>query len=591
MMAEMSPYLTTFAPMLSNGARYIGDAGTVLRFFPALESLSVGWTSMRDISFLEDLPHLRSLQVNSGELEDLSPLAHCPSLRHLSLNLSGEGPPHYTPGLFWLDTSSLAALPELETLNFSPNPATLAGLSLPKLISATLAGDSCIQPDCTHLPDMPALRVLTLSGVQTLRGIHRFPELRHLSLSGPLRDFGDLPRLEKLDCLEVHTVQGWPRSVEPLAQAPSLMWVQFTGEWPRNYWPLAGAPRLCQLQVHRCPTVDLDVAAVNAVLPSWDPLFALPAPRPLPPFRFIAVDNGGDTHALPQRQEDHHPDFLAHPKRFQLELTWMLHRIFKLGKRLVNDEKAFTCIFRPSLPNCYTRHLDIKIESIDAARRLPEVVEAIRGELLHSPHTDWQISLCVGLRIRYEYMSEQQKKWIKQMEDERAAQDDEHDHEKWVAKQRHILETQFRLRTTADAGEEPDPEDFEVPEILQKDDLGGQLVTPHGSPAGNQDNTDDEEEEDNPDFQLKPFDEQEQNSDGDSGDDDGSNVATAPPPEPPPNFWDDPYAHPLADSYRVYATITENGLFHHAYRTLDTLCHLMGRKPDEYYPAPPSVPE
>lgn len=578
-MAEMAPHLTTFTAQLSHGARWIGDAGAALRFFPALESLSLGSTSMRDLSFLEALPRLRTLQINSGELEDLGPLAHCPGLQHLRLGLSGMGPPLFAPQLFWLDTSPLGALQELESLSFSPNPAALAGLHFPKLTTAALSGDFCVQPDCSHLPDMPALRFLTLSGVQTLRGIHRFPELRHLTVSGTLRDFGDLPRLAKLDCLEVNTTQGWPRSVEPVAELPSLLWASFGGEWPRNYWPLAGAPRLCQLEVNHCPVVALDVGAVNAVLPSWDTLFAQPTPRPLPPLRFVAVDHGGDTRALPPRREVAHPDYQEHPKRFQLELAWMARRLRSIGTRLFGDDKALVCSFYTHGP-CCERENQVSIESIDAARRLPEVVDAIRQELAWSPHREWLVSLGINLRIRYEHMTEQQKKWLRQIEEERNSWEDEHDHEKWVAKQRHILETQFRLRATEEAGEEPDPEDFEMPEILRGGSEGGELVNAKGGTAGSED-----EEDENLDFQLKPFDEQEQNTPGDDSGDD-SDVSVAPPPEPPPNFLEDPYAHPVADSYRAYATITEDGLFHHACRTLPTLCQLMGREPDEYYPAP-----
>lgn len=576
-MAEMAPHLTTFAPQLSHGARWIGEAGAVLRFFPALESLSLGSTSMSDLSFLEALPRLHTLQLGSGELEDLGPLAHCPGLKHLNLVLSGIGPPHFSPPLYWLDTSPLAALQELETLSFYPNPAALAGLSFPRLTTATFSGESCVQPDCAHLPDMPALRFLTLSGVQTLRGIHRFPELRHLIISGPLRDFGDLPRLAKLDCLEVNTTQGWPRRLEPLAGLPSLIWASFQGEWPRNYWPMAGAPRLCQLEVPKCPVVALEVDAVNAVLPSLDSIFGLPEPRPLKPLRFIAVDHGGDTHALPPPQGEPHPDHTAHPKRFQLELTWMAKRLRSIGKRLFDDDKATPTSSHSTYSN---RRIDFAVESIDAARRLPEVVDAVRQTLAGSPHRDWQVFFSVNLRLHFEHMTEQQKKWLRQMEEEQDAEDDDFDLEKWQAKQQHILETQFRLRATEEAGEEPDPEDFEVPEILQGEGTGGQRVTPQGGAAGSED-----EEEENPDFQLKPFDEQEQNTDDDDSDDD-SGVTVAPPPTPPPSFFDDPYAHPLADTYRVYAILTEDGLYHHAYNTLATLCQLMGRGPDEHYPAP-----
>ncbi|MBL9115255.1 MAG: hypothetical protein JNJ83_09650 [Verrucomicrobiaceae bacterium] len=579
LLAEVAPHLTSFISPISYSERAIGEAGSVLRFFPALETLALGSTSMKDISFLESLTHLVEFQINSGELEDLSPFVHCTHLKRLSLGLSGEGAPHYAPPLFWLDTSPLAALVALESLTFSPNPAALSALRFPKLTTASFGGERCVQRDCTTLPDMPALRFLTLSGVQSLRGIQRYPELRHLIVRGSLRDFGDLPSLQHLDCLEVCTGQGWPRRLEPLTTLPALEWVRFTGECPRNYWPLSGAPKLCQLEVTGCPIVALDVAAINAALPSWDMHFSLPVPRPLQPLRFIAVDHGGDTSALPVSSDTEHPDYTKHPQRFVLELIWMFKRLRALGKTLVDDETAFSAIYTPTHTYRYGRVLNLSIESIDAARRLPEVVEAIRQQLAYARHTDWLIHLSVNLRIRYEHMSADQKRWLDEMKQDSLDDFDDEHMKKWSATQKHILETQYRIRASEDAGEELDPEEFDVPEILSGETLGGQLVNPNGQPTNN-------ENEENPDFSLKPFDEQEQNPTGDDDDsDDNSDIAIAPPPEPPPSFWDDPYGHPLAATYRIYAMVNEQGLYHNAYRTLPTLCQLMGREPDEYYPA------
>lgn len=579
-MVEMIPHFTSFQPRISPGSRYLGEVGEVLRFFTALEELHLGNTSIRDISFLEDLPRLRHLQIASGELEDLRPLRHCTQLKHLELLFSGAGPPHYAPPIYWLDTSPLAALQELETLSFSPNAAALTGLCFPRLTTATFSGDHCVQPDCAHLPDMPALRFLTLSGVQTLRGIHRFPELRHLTISGHLRDFGDLPQLSHLDCLEVNTSQGWPRRLEPLATLPSLIWASFGGEWPRNYWPMAGAPRLCELQVKNCSVVDIDVAAVNAGLPSWDSHFALAEPRPLQPLSFIAVEHGGDTSRIRRPHENPHPDYIEHPKRFELERLWMMRRLLAIGKHFSKDDEAISC--RLYCSNNLT--INFNIQSIDLARHLPEVIDAVRQAFAGSPRSDWLAYLSIDLRLRYEHMSPEQKKWLKQMQDERDAEDDEIRHEKWKAQQQHLLETQFRLRAAEEEGEEPDPDDFQVPDILKEDLHHGPLITTQGRPTDKDDK--EEDEKDNPDFELKPFDEQEQNTDDENGDD--SDVTVAPPPTPPPSFFDDPHAHPLADTYRVYAYITEEGLYHHANITLGTLIMLMnGRQPDEYHRAPP----
>ena len=56
-------------------------------------------------------------------------------------------------------------------------------------------------------------------------------------------------------------------------------------------------------------------------------------------------------------------------------------------------------------------------------------------------------------------------------------------------------------------------------------------------------------------------------------------------PEPPPDFLDDPYAHPLANSYAFIATLTLDTFYHHGHN-LATVMQLMRREPDVFHPAP-----
>jgi len=62
-------------------------------------------------------------------------------------------------------------------------------------------------------------------------------------------------------------------------------------------------------------------------------------------------------------------------------------------------------------------------------------------------------------------------------------------------------------------------------------------------------------------------------------------VKTALSPDPPQDFLDDPYAHPLADSYRFFANLTLESFFAHG-NNLATVMQVLKREPDEYYPAP-----
>lgn len=580
--AAMAPWLVKFSVDSQYERRKIGDAGAALRFFPALETVELGWSTIKDISFVEALPNLKVLRICSGELEDVGPLAHCVSLRELSLTFSGGGPPYLTPPVYWLDARPLGGLRQLERLAFAPNPAVLEGMEFPALTSAELQGSNCIQPDCGHLPEMPRLRLCKLDGVQSLRGISRFPELRHLKIGGPLRDFGDIGALKQLSCLEVDTMHGWPRDVSPLTTLPELLWVRFGGDLPRNYWPMAQAPRLHELEVGTVPSIKLEVDALNAALPPWDEVFGLAELRPRPPLRFVAVAFGGDTSVLPRSTEAPGPDFLQHPKLFNLELWWMFRRALAAAQKAAGDDPGIASGDSP-WEGQWDRACRIELRTIEALMRLPAILEALREAMAASPHP-WLFHVWSNLRITEMEMTEQQRKWLRQIEEQSSRWNDDFDVERYQMTQSHLIETQFRLRMSQEEHEEPDPEDFVPPEEIRPESHRSAALTP-AAPKSD----DDDDAGENPDFALKPFDEQEQDS-GDGDDDDGSgNVKTAPPPEPPPEFWEDPYAHPLAGSYRFYATLSFDTFYHHG-RNLATVRQLMGRDPDEYYPAPEKSP-
>jgi hypothetical protein len=580
--ARMAEFLTKFSPNSDYEKRKVGDAGAVLQFFPAMEVVALGSTAIKDISFVESLPKLRCLQLSSGVLEDLEPLRGCAALRELSLGFTGSGPPHFTPPVYWLDAQPLGALKGLEKLTIYPNPAILKGLSFPALTSADFSGGHCVQPDCTHLPDMPELRLLKLDGVQSLLGISRFPQLRHLKISGPLRDWGDISALKELDCLEVDTQDGWPRDVLPLTALPNLLWVRFGGDIPRNYWPLGQSPRLREVCVGKVPSVQLDVQAVNAGLESWDGIFGLPELRPRKPLRFVAAEWGYDPGTLPPSLPEPGPEFLRHPKLFHLERLWMQARVDRALEKVVGTEGLGDRAYRSTYEGSWERSVVIHLETLEATNRLPQVLDAAREALAASAHA-WRCSVAVDLRLTALEMTEQQKKWLRQIEEERNRDDDDDSEDRvnrYTLTQQHIIETQFRLRASEEEGEELDPEDFVPPEAIRPDaDRRGKLV-----PAGA---SGEDEQEDNPDFALKPFDEQEQNSDNDGDDADDHDVAIAPPPEPPEDFWEDPYRHPLSESYRIYATLTLDTFFYNG-NNLATVQQLLDRGPDEYHAKPPA---
>ena len=532
--------------------------------------------------------------MSSGELEDLSPFRKCPNLRHLTLQFGSLGTQHFTPPLYWVDASPLETLQQLKSLTMSPNPAILEGLKFPVLHKAEFSGGSCIQPDCDHLPEMPVLRLLTLDHVQSLRGIGRFAGLWHLKLAGPLRDFSDVEKLRELTCLDVNTHAGWPRKVAPLAALPELLWANFMGEVPRNYWPLAAAPKLCALQAHQAVAVQLEVQAINAALTSWDTIFATPTPRPLPPLRFVSVEAGADASVIPKCAEEPSAEYLAHPKLLHLELLWMYRKVIAAIQKVAGEDAPGRFCTMPQ-EGAWERGLSISLGTLESMNLFPEVLTAIREALALSPHK-WRIQLCSDLRLSEREMSDQEKLWLKQVQDYNKRQrdawnDDDDEIERYRQTKQHLMDTQFRLRVSEEEGEEPDPEEFEPPEILRPEQPETRsLVTHTGDSLPTSGEEEDEEEEDeNLDFELKPFDEQETNSDSEDDAEDGS-IAVVPDPDPPEDFWEDPYAHPLADSYRFYTTLTLDAIYHHG-SNLATIMQVMRRKPDEVHYSPSKLGE
>jgi hypothetical protein len=324
-------------------------------------------------------------------------------------------------------------------------------------------------------------------------------------------------------------------------------------------------------------SVALDVQAVHAVLRPWDEEFHLPELRPRGKLRFVAVSRGGDTSVLPRAGSDMPgPDFLAHPRYFNLELVWMQRRVQEVMVRFGAYLETPKGDRQPGETH-WDRNASVEIETIAALQRLPELLEALREAMAASPHA-WLFHIYVNLRISKLELTGQQQKWLEEMEARSRDWDEEADHQRWRRTQQHIIETQFLLRTSREEGETPNPEDFEPPEEIRPDDEAPGTLVPAGPAAGG----DAPDGEDQPDFALKPFDEQEQ----DSGDgDEGNPVQTAPAPEPPASFLEDPYAHPLADSYRFWAFLTFDTFYYHG-NNLGTVLQLMDREPDEYYPAP-----
>lgn len=331
--------------------------------------------------------------------------------------------------------------------------------------------------------------------------------------------------------------------MEPLAAARELRYASFSGETPRNYWPLAGVPKLRQLDVPGAVGIAGEVQAINAALSSWDVDFLAPEPRPVPPLRFLSAEK---PHLqMPPGVEDH-PDRLHDPERFRKEIEWMDRRVRAAVEALVGHPHGL-CEQYGSFEHHPQRCFHVTIQTQDVAQRLPEVIEVLRRCMADSPH-EWYFHFWICLKIPEEYFDEQQKGWMEVIRQYRADRDDDFDYERHQRTRRHLIETAYLKRSSEEAGEAIDPEDCAPGPDVGPDLEAGRLVR-----AGSAD------QEPGNDFELRPYDEQDRNENDDDDDEGGTAVEID--PNPPEWFWEDPNAHPLADSYCVMG-----------YVSIDTFC-------------------
>ena len=259
-----------------------------------------------------------------------------------------------------------------------------------------------------------------------------------------------------------------------------------------------------------------------------------------------------------------HEDCQDSPVLFLRELSWMFRKATKAVDDLMGEDNA-SC--RLSYPGSFTvqRVISTGISTIEAAQRLPEVLDALRRAMAESPH-EWHFHFCISLKVpRHKWGPERQRWWDKLQD----MQDDEEDTDesvrKWKLRQSHIIESNFLVRTAEEDGETPDPEDLRPPDEIRPEPYRPPVVI-----------TADPADEKEKDFALKPFDEQEQNDD-DTDDDGATAVDTN--DDPPVWFLDDYNGHPLADSYRLYALLTMD-TFYVWPNCVGTAESLMGRKVD-----------
>jgi hypothetical protein len=520
----------------------------VLAFMESLEVLSmVCCCHVTDLSPLTRLPRLRKLHLGAPGYDfrrfacrDFTPLARCTALRDLTLGFDAH----------WPDFTGFDALTQLDQLTLSGNL-----LALPRAISfpSVRRGAFYCQPlaarNVSELPHLPNCAFLILSGVERLDGIEQMP-LRNLTLLGPFEDFGPLVPLKNLTCLTVsprdhRDPEHMPRDVSLLARLPALRCVAFGNEvcamdLPRDYAPLTDAPALRELIVHKCAPVEIEVAAINAALLPCDDLYAPHEPRPLPPLRI-----GIAPHARhPQRPEEHRDadetgivdsGLRAHEGRWASAFLGRL-----ISARIGHHD------WGKAGADGVPRTLHIEIQSFECVDKLPLFLDLAREAMtrLRDGYVWAQVS--IHLRVPPPEDTPAQKALEESFQEQRERWENEQDDRD----RQMYIERLHQLELKKQEGGEVVPEEFSPSE-----------QAPYPIPP----------------WTIEP-------PDDEAGGDDDQNegdVATKEKPQPPVRYFDD--EHPLADNYRLLATLTPDEVWflpHHRALAIQ----LMRREPDVELP-------
>lgn len=498
---------------------------SALRFLPHLESLKLT-AEVSDLRFLRELPRLRVLHVYVQGCEDYRDVATCRDLRELSLTFTCH----------WPAIDGLETLQQLETFHLGGNLLVFPrGIVFPRVRTGTLSCQPLHARSVRDLPQFPACEFLTLSGIERLDGIEEFPRLRNLTLTGPVRDFAPMRDLRALTWLSYTGSR--PLDLRPLAQLPRLQFAQFHvthsygQETPlRDYSSLAASPSLREIAVKDCQPVEMEVAALNAALPPWDDEFLADTPRPLPPLRMIIA---------PKQRHTYHPDpppagpELPDEGILKCESRWVDREVTKwISERIAHEDWGhLSASCRDGNGGFF-----ITIESYEVVERLPEIVDEIRRSIARLRRA-YTAGLMIALKSPVPEPTPAQCELIEQFNEEQRKADfqrrrqEEADH----------LERLYLYKLKQEGGEPINPEEFAAPAPL-----------PDPPPPWKTDEDDDDD--DSPGY-----------------------IAGKEKPDPPPDPWNND--HPLADNYRLLASVTPDEVWFMSHHR-DLAIHLMQREPD-----------
>jgi Leucine-rich repeat (LRR) protein len=305
-----------------------------LRSLRLLEDLALGGNPIKSLRILEDLPNLRALTLSSEQMPQFAECKSLPALRSLGLGIEGA------------------------VNNFSA------------------------------WPDMPALKVLYVSGSPTLDGLQKFASLQTLHVTaGKFSDLSPLTALKHLTHCELSSSE--PLDAQPLAKLFALRRVTFSCPKVSGLRSLSSLPALHDIGLdHKVKHKRGELAALRAELTSWDVEFKDESRNLQPSLDLQVVD---------QRTFDYYDSKGSYgvradePERdgmLSSERYWLLRQIEQaLSARFEQGESAD--FFLPTTPG-RRRTERVILYSLIAYESVREIVLTLQQILCHA-RNDWII--------------------------------------------------------------------------------------------------------------------------------------------------------------------------------------------------------
>jgi hypothetical protein len=409
-----------------------------LRFFPNVTKLHIGWTEIADLSPLAQLIELEELHLTDKVAEDLRPLAALTKLRDIWLHLDQP----------WPRVDGLGALQQLESFRWHANMLVLEGLGpFPRVREAHFENAWRGLPlrDAARLPELPAVEVLHISDLYRLDGIERYRHVLNLELEGSFRTLEPLTVFTRLTHLSINNDE--PLDLAPLCRLAELRSLKFTSVQPQEFFAISDAPHLHEVQASRCDANDREVATLQEVLKPWDE-FAADKSRPVESLRLFSEDWTKGNVATERRKqwEDAAEPWPGNKGMQESEWKWISQQI----------QAALDKTFGKGWGQ--VSHAWLQIYSIEAADRLTECVDIIRG-VLASCRRRHYLTFCIDLKTEWRQRDEE-------IDDDDDFEQERAEHEEWKIHQREeaeLREREHRLRQLRQEGAKIDPAEFEPP--------------------------------------------------------------------------------------------------------------------------------